>query len=162
MTDDAFPRFADRQSYELAISEPLFRLVTECIHHVSNDTKMLVRLDAVVASRAAQAAQGFPGQSIETMQGHLETLTTHGDIRITFGAEPSTAAQLAAACTRLAERLDRTVELADTLSLLLFDLTVDRASALLLERMLDEEARPRPTDGRPSRSGSTGEVIPIR
>lgn len=162
MGDEAVRRPATLDRYELSVSEPLFRLMTECVHHISNDTKTLARLDTVVALRAAQAAQGIPGQTVDALRGHLETLATQGDVRVSFSVDAATAGQLAAACACLAERLGRTVELADALSLLLFDVTVERASALLLERMLGEEAIVRRSGDDAHPRDAAGEVFPFR
>ena len=150
-------------TYEFAVSEMLFRLVTECVHLHSNDLRRLVTLGEVVDERAARAADGFPGQESDSLRGHLATALTGGEIRLGLQVSTETEALLAAGQARLAERLGSPVSLDELVSLLLFDFSVDRAAALMLAGLLGEETR---TLGigksPPPASGPGGKVVPIR
>ena len=152
----------DYRTYELDVSEPLFRLATECIHFVSNDLRTLATVGTIVAVRAARASEGFPGLAPEAVLGHLDTLATVGAIPVAIQIAPSTADHLEAARALLQARLERSTSLADAVSVLLFDLTVEHAATSMLDRILGDDTREETGDNRSPTAVSGENVVPIR
>lgn len=152
----------ERRCHGFDVSEMLFRLATECVHLHSNDEKQMATLGDVIVTRAARAADGFPGQESETLRGHLTTAPTAGKVRIDFEICANTDMLLATGQARLAERLGVPVSLCDTVSLLLFDFSVDRAAASMLDGLLGEERRKGGERPAGPKGDDDGKVVPIR
>ena len=153
---------AEHRTYDLDVSEALFRLAAECVRLLSEETKAFSSLDGVVAARGSRAEAGFPGHATETIIGHLETLTSAGAIRIAIRLDRTTDEQIAAAQDLLETRLGRSISLSDTVSVLLFDMTVEHASVAILQQLIGTPAPDRQSDAVAGRDGGSGEVLPIR
>ena len=151
-----------RRTYKLDVSEPLFRLATECVHQFSNEIKMIATLDEVVAALAPRAAQGFPGHASDTMRGHLASLSSEGAIQLLLNLDPATDDLFELARALLSDRLETQIALADIISATLFDFSVERASAQILGRLLGEGNSLPPGDAPEPPHGYGGTVVPIR
>jgi hypothetical protein len=112
------------QHHALDVSEPLFRLATECVHLHSNDTRQLHTLDSFVSDCATfvETLDHNP----ETMRKHLAAVPSGGAIRIELVVGPRTAERLEEAKKTLKTLIGSDVSLADALSIMLFDYIVEQ------------------------------------
>jgi hypothetical protein len=112
------------QRYALDVSEPLFRLATESVRLLSNDTRRLHTLDTLVSDRAAFVRN--LDHNPETMRKHLDAVPSEGEIRIEFAVSREIAASLEEAKNALKSLIGSDVSLADMLSIMLFDFVVEQ------------------------------------
>jgi hypothetical protein len=130
----------DTRGYSLDVSEYLFRLTTESLRLLSNETKRYHSLTSMVNQLAgAGAADAIAQHDVETLRQHLSKIPTKGPIRIHLHITKTSADNLIEAKKRLAKELGSTLTVGDAISMLLFDFVVDQSASRLLSKLgLDE------------------------
>lgn len=140
----------------LEISEHFFRLTTESLRLHANETMQFQTLDSLLARRIFGDAAGVDQQA-ETIREHLSTVPTGGDIQISVNIAQASADNLAALKRQLDEMLGRSLTLADTISVALFNYVVGQKAAGILQRLWSRDAA---TEAESSASG--GNVVRLR
>lgn len=148
----------DSRNYSLDVSEYLFRLTTESVRLLSNETQCYENLTSLVERLAGPGAADALGQhDIETLRQHLSKIPTEGSIRIHFEIAKTSSDNLNEAKQRLCEKLDADLTVADAVSMLLFNYVVEKSATKLLAQMGID-----PVDGARSRAGANEKVVPLR
>lgn len=144
--------------YSLDVSEYLFRLTTESLRLLSNETQCYENLTSLVEKFAGPGAADSLGQhDIETLKQHLSKVPTEGPIRIHFEIAKASSDNLNEAKQRLCETLDADLTVADAISMLLFNYVVEKSATKLLARMGIT-----PVDTTRAETGATDKVVPFR
>lgn len=126
----------DSRDYSLDVSEYLFRLTTESLRLLSNETKCFQSLTSLVEKLAGPtAADALAQHDVETLRQHLSKIPTEGPIRIHLQIAKTSADNLVEAKRRLGEELGSDLSVADAISMLLFDYVVDKNASKLLAQM---------------------------
>lgn len=148
----------DSRDYSLDVSEYLFRLTTESLRLLSNETKSYQSLTSLVEKLAGPtAADALAQHDVETLRQHLSKIPTGGPIRIQLQIAKTSADNLAEANRRLAEDLGSSLTVADAISMLLFDYVVEKNATKLLSQMGIE-----PIDSARESAGESGKVVPLK
>ncbi len=141
----------DTRGYSLDVSEYLFRLTTESLRLLSNETKRYHSLTSMVNQLAGPgAAEAIAQHDVETLRQHLSKIPTKGPIRIHLHITKTSADNLIEAKKRLAKELGSSLTVGDAISMLLFDFVVDQSAAKLFSKLGVDEASQscdRPSDG---------------
>ncbi len=141
----------DTRGYSLDVSEYLFRLTTESLRLLSNETRRYHSLTSMVNQLAgAGAADAIAQHDVETLRQHLNKIPTKGPIRIHLHITKTSADNLIDAKKRLAKELGSSLTVGDAISMLLFDFVVEQNASRLLSKLgIDETIRGRdePTEG---------------
>lgn len=148
------------KAYQISVSNHYFRLTTESIRLFSNKTQTYCTLGTVFDQRAGRAAELVDSYDAEDMRNHLRIIPAKGDVEITFTILETNAESIEVATAALAEALGQAVLLPDALSLLMFDLVVERNATEVLTKlgMTASEAE----SYRVSLKKKNPNVIPIR
>lgn len=126
----------DTRGYSLDVSEYLFRLTTESLRLLSNETKRYHSLTSMVNQLAGPgAAEAIAQHDVETLRQHLSKIPTKGPIRIHLHITKTSADNLIEAKKRLAKELGSSLTVGDAISMLLFDFVVDQSAAKLLSKL---------------------------
>lgn len=152
----------DTRGYSLDVSEYLFRLTTESLRLLSNETKRYHSLTSLVNQLAGPgAADAIAQHDVETLRQHLSKIPTKGPIRIHLHITKTSADNLIEAKKRLAKELGSSLTVGDAISMLLFDFVVERSAAKLLSKLGVDDASQAcdvPSDGREK----TGIVVRLK
>ncbi len=130
---------ADPRRIPLEISEHFFRLTTESLRLHANETMQYQTLDGLLDQRIFRDAVPVD-QQVDTIQEHLSTVPTGGDIKIYVSIAKPSADNLAALKCQLDEMLGRSLTLADTISVALFNYVVGQKAAGILQRLWSRDA----------------------
>jgi len=148
----------DNGDYSLDVSEYLFRLTTESLRLLSNETQCYENLTSLVERLAGPGAAEALGQhDIETLRQHLSKIPTEGPIRIHFEIAKASSDNLNEAKQRLAEKLGADLTVADAISMLLFNYVVEKSASKLLAQLGID-----PVDSAKGGSGANEKVVPLR
>ncbi|MDR7103946.1 hypothetical protein [Croceicoccus sp. BE223] len=148
----------DSRDYSLDVSEYLFRLTTESLRLLSNDTKTYQSITSLVEKLAGPtAADALAQHDIETLRQHLSKIPTGGPIRIHLQIARTSADNLFEAKRRLGEALGTDLTVADAISMLLFDYVVDKSATKLLTQMGIE-----PGESAKKSAEESGKIVPLR
>lgn len=152
----------DTRGYSLDVSEYLFRLTTESLRLLSNETKRYHSLTSLVNQLAGPgAADAIAQHDVETLRQHLSKIPTKGPIRIHLHITKTSADNLIEAKKRLAKELGSSLTVGDAISMLLFDFVVEQSAAKLLSKLGVDDASQAcdvPSDGREK----TGIVVRLK
>ena len=133
---------AEERDCELDVSEFYLRLMTESIRLFSNNSLALCDIRQVIDGRATAATELPRYYSASDMQEHLSVIPTSGNVPLKFTILETSAAYIDEAAAMLEEEFGRSVEFADALSLLMYDLVVEVAKTEVLTKLglLPEQA----------------------
>lgn len=123
------------KAYQISVSNHYFRLTTESIRLLSNKNQTYCSLGAVFDQRAVRAAELVDSYDAEDMRNHLRIIPTKGEVEIEFTILETSAASIEMATAALAEALGRAILLPDAVSLLMFDLVVERNATEVLTKL---------------------------
>ncbi|WP_010339790.1 hypothetical protein [Sphingobium yanoikuyae] len=148
----------DSRDYSFDVSEYLFRLTTESLRLLSNETQSFQSLTSLVEKLAGpSAAEALAQHDVETLRQHLSKIPTEGPIRINMQIAKTSADNLIEAKRRLGEELGSDLTVADAISMLLFDYVVEKSASKLLTQMGIETS-----NGAGKRAVDTGKVVPLK
>jgi hypothetical protein len=149
----------DTRGYSLDVSDYLFRLTTESLRLLSNETKRYHSLTSMVNQLAgAGAADAIAQHDVETLRQHLSKIPTKGPIRIHLHITKTSADNLIEAKKRLAKELGSSLTVGDAISMLLFDFVVDQSASRLLSKLGVDEAGQSRDEPSPDRDTSDNVV----
>jgi len=120
---------------EIDVSEFYFRLTTESIRLFSNKNRVLSGFQKLVDDRADVAKELLKYYPASDLREHLAVIPTDGEIPLRFSILESSAASIDAAAVMLQQVLDRSIDFADALSLIMYDLIVDEAKTEVLTKL---------------------------
>ena len=126
---------SEERDCEIAVSEFYLRLTTESIRLFSNRYLELCDIRQVIDCRATIASELRFYYSASDMHEHLSVIPTDGDILLRFTILETSGAFIDEAAAMLQEELGRSVEFADALSLLMYDLVVEEARTEVLTKL---------------------------
>jgi len=126
---------AAERDCELDVSEFYLRLATESIRLFSNKSLALCDIRQVIDGRAATAADLSRYYNASDMQEHLSVIPTDGDVTLRFTILETSATYIEEAAVMLQGAFGRSVEFADALSLILYDLVVEEAKTEVLTKL---------------------------
>ncbi len=125
---------ADARDFALEISEPLFRLTTECLRLRSNETRAHESLSSlmlhVVGTDRDRAAH-----DADIIRQHLKLVPAAGDIVVRLVLPAPCVDRLGAVRTSLEKRVGCRLTFEEALSLLLFDYVVEQKAARVLDTL---------------------------
>jgi len=148
----------DSRDYSLDVSEYLFRLTTESLRLLSNETNSYQSLTSLVEKLAgSSAAEALAQHDVETLREYLSKIPTEGPIRIHLQIAKTSADNLMEAKTRLGDELGADLTVADAISMLLFDYVVDKSASKLLAQMGIE-----PTPNARKSAEDSGKVVRLK
>ena len=123
------------KAYHISVSDHYFRLTTEGIRLLSNKHHSYYSLPMVIDERAERAYDIADSYDAEDMRNHLRIIASEGDVEIDFTILETSASTIEAAALSLGEALGQKVLLPDAVSLLLFDLIVERNATEVLTKL---------------------------
>lgn len=129
----------DTRSYALDVSELLFRLSTESLRLRSNDTLRFETVASLVNARVEK----LPLTHLDAVdvRAHFDVVESKGPVRVHVTLPRSCADLLIEEKRRFAKLLDRSLTMADMISILLFDFVAEHHSKRILGKIgMDEGA----------------------
>ncbi len=120
---------------EIDVSEFYFRLTTESIRLFSNKNKVLSGFQKLIDDRAGIAKELLRYYTASDLREHLAVIPTDGEIPLKFSILETSAASIDDAAVMLQQMLDRSIDFADALSLMMYDLVVDEAKTEVLTKL---------------------------
>ena len=126
---------AAEKAYHISVSDHYFRLTTESIRLLSNKHRSYYSLPMVINERANRTTDLADSYDAEDMRNHLHIISSEGKVKIDFNILETSAGTIEAAAVALGEALGQTVLLPDAVSLMLFDLVVERNATEVLTKL---------------------------
>lgn len=126
---------AAEKAYHISVSDHYFRLTTESIRLLSNKHHSYYSLPMVINERANRTPDLADSYDAEDMRNHLRIISSEGKVKIDFTILETSAGTIEAAAVALGEALGQTVLLPDAVSLMLFDLVVERNATEVLTKL---------------------------
>lgn len=126
---------AAAKTLQLSVSEYFFRLSTESVRLYSNKVLEHTSLGKVIDSRAERANDLADSYDADDMREHLRIIPSDGVVALDFTILATSAASLEKAAALLAEALGRPLVVEDALSLIMFDLVVERNATELFTKL---------------------------
>lgn len=123
------------KAYKISVSAHYFRLTTEGIRLTSNKNRSYYTLSDVINERAVRANDLVDSYDPEDMRQHLRIIPTDGEIGIEFTILSTNADSIESAATALGAALGQTILLPDAVSLMMFDLIVERNATEVLTKL---------------------------
>ena len=123
------------RAYRFEVSDYFFRLTTEAVRLFSNGIHKHSCLSDVVDHRACRVSCIVESYEVEDLKGHLRVIPAEGDIALTLEMPEKSAEIIEVGLPGLARALDSPVQFADVISLLLFDLIVERNATELITKL---------------------------
>lgn len=123
------------KAFQISVSDHYFRLTTESIRLLSNKNHTYCSLRQVFDERAQRATDLVDSYDAEDMRNHLRIITTKGDVAIEFTILETSAASIEVAAIAIGEAIGQAVLLPDALSLVMFDLVVERNATEVLTKL---------------------------
>lgn len=151
---------AFRTVRKIAVSEALFRLMTEGVRLHSNEIMALSSLAELVEARRRTFLLSLCRHELATLREHFAAVPSQGKIAVESRVSGAGADCLAKAATWLTVELGFEASVADAVSALLLDYAVERAAARMLES-LGVGANPVEDGASAGREGPT-KVFPMR
>ena len=126
---------ASVRAYRFGVSDYFFRLTTEAVRLFSNSIRRHSTLNDVVDERAARVGALVESFDTEDLQAHLRVIPAAGDIELSLTVLETSADTIEDAIPELERVLGTSVEFAEAISLMLFDLVVERNATQLLMKL---------------------------
>lgn len=123
------------KALRFSVSEYFFRLSTESVRLHSNKVLDFCSFGEVINSRAERANDLAESYDAEDMREHLRIIPSEGDVPLNVTILETSATSLEKAAEVLAEALGQTLVLKDALSLVMFDLVIERNATELLTKL---------------------------
>lgn len=123
------------KAYQISVSDHYFRLTTESIRLLSNKHYSYYSLPMVINERADRVTELADSYDAEDMRNHLRIISSDGGTEIVFTILETSADTIEAAALALGEVLGQRVLLPDAVSLMLFDLVVERNATDVLTKL---------------------------
>jgi hypothetical protein len=124
-----------RPVFQSRVSEPLFRLMTEGVRLLSNDTARFATLAELIELRRRTVLLSLPRHDTAALRGHFETAPSDGPISVACDLSRAGADCLDKARKWLTTELTFEATLTDAVSALLFDYAVEQSATRLLRDM---------------------------
>ncbi|MDJ0277626.1 hypothetical protein QLH51_12550 [Sphingomonas sp. 2R-10] len=121
--------------YNISVSHHYFRLTTESIRLTSNKHCSYYSLSDVINERADRANDLIDSYDSEDMRQHLRIIPSDGEVGIEFTILTTNAASIETAALALGEALGQTILFKDAISLMMFDLIVERNATEVLTKL---------------------------
>ena len=148
------------RAYRMAVSDYYFRLTTESIRLFSNSVQKHSTFDEVVDHRAERALSLADHYEAEDLQGHVRVIPTDGDVEITLNISETSAEQIDSAVPALGTALGHPAHFAEVVSLILFDLIIERNATEIITKLGLTAAEGR--QYRPYLKAKAAKIVPIR
>lgn len=123
------------RAYRFEVSDYFFRLTTEAVRLFSNSIREHSCLSDVVDQRASRVSCIAESYEAEDLQGHLRVIPADGDIALTLELPETSADIIEMGLPELERALGFSVQFAEVISLLLFDLIVERNATELITKL---------------------------
>ena len=123
------------KAYHISVSDHYFRLTSEGIRLLSNKHHSYYSLSMVINERAERASDLVDSYDADDMRNHLRIISSEGEIEIAFTILETSFSSIEAAALSLGEALGQKVLLPDAVSLILFDLIVERNATEILTKL---------------------------
>lgn len=123
------------KAYHISVSDHYFRLTTEGVRLLSNKHSSYYSLTMVLNERAERASDLANSYDCEDMRNHLRIISSEGGIGINFTILETSASTINAAALSLGEALGQKILFSDAVSLILFDLIVERNATEILTKL---------------------------
>ena len=148
------------RAYRLEVSDYFFRLTTEAIRLFSNSVCKHACLDQVVDGRADRAKALPECYDADDLQAHLRLIPVDGEIELTLTVLETSADTIDAAVPELERALGSSIRFAEAVSLMLFDLVVERNATEVMTKLglSSKEAK----QYRPRLKRKVTNIVPIR
>lgn len=126
---------AAQKAYNFSVSHYYFRLTTEAIRLASNKALSYYNISRVINERSERALDLTESYDADDMRNHLRIIPTDGDALVEFEILETNATSIEAAAVALGEALGQRVAFQDAISLMLFDLIVERNATEVLTKL---------------------------
>ena len=123
------------RAYRFEVSDYFFRLTTEAVRLFSNSIRKHSCLGEVVDHRASRVGNLAESYEAEDLQEHLRLIPANGDVELTLEVLETSAGTIEAAIPELERTLGSSVQFAEAVSLMLFDLVVERNATHLVTKL---------------------------
>jgi hypothetical protein len=124
-----------KKALRLSVSEYFFKLSTESVRLYSNKILDFSSFEEVINSRAERANDLADSYDADDLREHLRIIPSDGDVVVSFAILETSATTLEKAASILAEVLGQNIALKDALSLVMFDLVIERNATELLTKL---------------------------
>ena len=126
---------AAEKALHLSVSDYFFRLSTESVRLYSNKVLEHSSISKVIDSRAERANDLAESYDADDMRQHLRIIPSDGNIIINLSILETSASSVGRAVELLAGALGQSLSLKDALSLMMFDLVVERNATELFTKL---------------------------
>ena len=123
------------RAYRFEVSDYFFRLTTEAVRLFSNSICKHSRLGEVVDHRACRVGTLVDSYEVDDLQEHLTLIPVNGDIELTLEFLQTSAGTIESAIPELERALGCSVQFSEAVSLMLFDLVVERNATHLVTKL---------------------------
>ena len=123
------------RAYRFEVSDYFFRLTTEAVRLFSNSIRKHSCLSEVVDNRASRVGSLAESYEAEDLQEHLRLIPANGDVELTLEVLETSVGTIEAAIPELGRTLGSSIQFAEAVSLMLFDLVVERNATHLVTKL---------------------------
>lgn len=123
------------KALRLSVSEYFFRLSTESVRLYSNKVHDFCSFAEVINRCASRADDLINRYDANDLREHLRIIPSDGNVVIGLTILETSATSLEKAAGLLAEALNETIAFKDALSLVMFDLVIERNATELLTKL---------------------------
>jgi len=148
------------RAYGFQVSEYFFKLTSESIRLFSNSVLRHCSLSEVVNGRATRAPELGDSYEVDDLETHLRLIPDSGDIELSITILETSADSIDAAIPALEQALGKKVRFIDAVSLMFFDLIVERNATEVLTKLGMSSADA--TEYRMSLKRRVSNVLPFR
>lgn len=124
-----------KRAYDFQVSEYFFKLTSESIRLFSNSVLRHCPLDEVVEARVDRACELAESYDKEDFQAHLRLIPADGDIALSVTILETSAETIESAIPALKEALGESVRFVEVISMMLFDVVVERNATEVLTKL---------------------------
>lgn len=148
------------RAYRFEVSDYFFRLTTEAVRLFSNSIGKHSCLGDVVDHRSSRMRDIAESYDIEDLQEHLRLIPAQGKVDLSLKVLETSAGAIDAAIPEIERVLGSSVQFSEAVSLMLFDLVVERNATELITKLglTSSEAR----EYRPRLKRRVTNVVSIR
>jgi hypothetical protein len=119
----------------ISVSQHYFRLTTEGIRLFSNKHNQHCSFGRLIDERAERAVDLSERYEAQDLREHLRIIPTDGDVELEFTILETSADSIETAAAALGEAIGRSLLFPDAVSLMLFDLVVERNATEVLTKL---------------------------
>lgn len=126
---------AAERAYDFRVSDYFFRLTSEGVRLFSNSVLRHSCLNEVFDKRAERAPELAESYEAEDLKEHLRLIPADGDVELSITILETSAETIDAAIPALENALGKSVRFVEVISMLLFDLVVERNATEVLTKL---------------------------